>query len=230
MGTIKVLAGTELLDRFSKPLTSFSVQKVTSLPQSPDGKTIISAYEFGPAGARFNPYITIKLKYDSSVLPFNANPENLQVAFWNGTEWEFLNTTMNKVAGTLSFNTNHFSLYAIVYPEVSDITTMTTQMPSVITTSESVPTTESVSSTTIEPTLDTLTETTIPAPVEETDSLTPIVSAATTTAGLTTSSNTSEVPEFRLDILASAVGIAMLLIVVTTTVILVGRFRLLRKR
>jgi len=140
-GTIQILAGTALLDRFGEPLTSFSVQKVATPPLSPDGKTVLSAYDFKPDGARFSPPIKITFKYNLTVWPPDTDPAKLQVGYWNGSTWDIKEGTIDTKMGTISFTADHFSMYSITYPGIINrvITTQVITVNTPVATMTSVP-------------------------------------------------------------------------------------------
>jgi uncharacterized repeat protein (TIGR01451 family) len=73
--------------------------------------------EYGPEGTRFQTPVTITIPYDAAQLALaGLTPEQLRVEYWNPTtgDWEPLASTVDKVAGTVSAQTSHFSVYQVM--------------------------------------------------------------------------------------------------------------------
>ncbi len=98
-------------------LRSVSIQPVASPPAPPADSQIIGlAYELGPAGATFNPAVTLTLTYDPAKLPAGLDEKNLVMATWDAAagKWIELPTTVDPVAHTLSVTIGHLSTFAVV--------------------------------------------------------------------------------------------------------------------
>ncbi|MFH1031857.1 MAG: CARDB domain-containing protein [Chloroflexota bacterium] len=111
---IDVAAGTNLVDSAGSPLNTITqtVIDTSAYPTSAD-KVIVMAREFGPDGAKFTPALTITLKYASQSV--NGVSENtLQMAFWDGSAWQQLDSTLNTTAKTVSAKVQHFSKFSII--------------------------------------------------------------------------------------------------------------------
>ena len=139
--TIRILAGTGLHDRYGVPLTSMSITPLTTYPDPPPETTVVFGYEFQPAGARFTPKLRITFKYDLSLLPEDTDPTILKIGYWNGSNWDIMTGTVDTKAGTITFETNHFSAYAILYPGVIKPAVTTTPTTPAVTTTQAETTT-----------------------------------------------------------------------------------------
>lgn len=68
------------------------------------------AYDFKPDNLKFNHPATITLFYPESGL----NEDKLAVFYYNGIKWVYAGGNVNKEERTITFQTNHLSLYAIM--------------------------------------------------------------------------------------------------------------------
>ncbi len=99
------------------PISKITVQEVADPPPPPADVTIIGlTYEFGPAGATFNPPIDMIFEYDLASLPEGVSEEDLVIAYWDEAagEWVELPTTVDPVTGTLTAKVAHFSKYTVL--------------------------------------------------------------------------------------------------------------------
>lgn len=98
----------------SLPLTAKPVPPAEIKTPEPAGLQLVSdAFEFGPNGRQFLKPVRITLKYDvqkvgsGEVAPYYLNELN--------STWEIVaNATVDKSKGTVTFETTHFSKYAIM--------------------------------------------------------------------------------------------------------------------
>ena len=74
-----------------------------------------SECEFGPAGAKFDPPITITLIYDPSRLPKGVDANSLVVSTYDeaGHKWVALPSRVNTAGHFVTARVSHFSLYAL---------------------------------------------------------------------------------------------------------------------
>jgi hypothetical protein len=75
------------------PVSSLSAAALSSSPDSPKGKTVIAAYTLGPDGATFDLYLTLTLKY--STLAAGVAENTLDIYYYDGSQWQALNGTVN---------------------------------------------------------------------------------------------------------------------------------------
>jgi hypothetical protein len=110
--SINILKGTKILDSNGKPLAEISVAPINKPADPPAGYHIITAFDFNPNGAKFDPGITITLAFDSSEV---ASGETVVIAFYNEafSAWEFIKGTVNS-DNTVTFTITHFSVYAVM--------------------------------------------------------------------------------------------------------------------
>jgi len=77
-----------------------------------DNSTMIRAYSFTPAGATFSPAATMTLKYETP-LPSGISESGLYIAYWTGSSWQSLTSTVNTTAKEVSASVSHFTIFAI---------------------------------------------------------------------------------------------------------------------
>ena len=123
--TFNVAAGTQMLDSQGQPLTQMIASVPTSMPPPPPQDTIVASYDFGPPGATFVPPLTMILKYDLATLPLGMTDKTLYIAFWDGTQWHELTTTVNTTAKTVTALVPHFTDFAVL-GQVATTTPITT--------------------------------------------------------------------------------------------------------
>jgi len=119
-----------------------------------DGSILIRAYSFVPSGATFSPAATMTLKYETASLPAGASESGLYLAFWNGTAWEKLSSSLNTTLKEISAPVAHFTVFAIRYAPPATTTTTTTPTPATTdttttTTTTPTPTPATATSTTV---------------------------------------------------------------------------------
>jgi alpha-tubulin suppressor-like RCC1 family protein len=112
--TLSVPRLAKLVNNLGNPITSISVTAVSPLPASPPERFILSDYNFGPTGATFSPALTITMSYDPKKLPQGASESELYIAYWDGSQWIALTSTVNTNAHTVSAAITHFSNYALM--------------------------------------------------------------------------------------------------------------------
>jgi hypothetical protein len=173
--TLNIPAGAMILTSAGTPLIAMSGAKVDAPPSAVAPEYVLLAYEFGPAGATFNPYITLSIKY-GGVIPQNMSEGTLRLGVWNGSQWETVAGTLDIPTKTFTASLTHFSVIALLGRIVAPPTTT----PPIATTTPPAP-----STTTPPPTVtpSTVPSTTTPATVPPTltaTSATPTTPVATT--------------------------------------------------
>jgi uncharacterized repeat protein (TIGR02543 family) len=125
---LDIIKNTKLSDAKGNALGTLTVAELDSITQPPAPReVIIKAYEFGPDGARFNPPITLTLSYDAAILPAEADVNSLFIAYWDGSHWMALESTMDTASHTVSTKVSHFSEYALIGRQaMAVVTTMPT--------------------------------------------------------------------------------------------------------
>jgi len=115
--TITIPKGTVALGKDSKRLKTLEVAVDESPPDPPGDVHIIGlAYDFGPAGAMFQPAITLTWSYDPNTLPKDVPEESLIVAFYNRDvgEWIGLVCVVNTETNTLTASVTHFTSFCVM--------------------------------------------------------------------------------------------------------------------
>ncbi|MGB8214463.1 MAG: cohesin domain-containing protein [Anaerolineales bacterium] len=107
---------TQLLTADNHPLKSITFTVVTPVPPVGKDQTLLAACELDPAGANFNPPITLLASYDPKSLPKGMGPANLVLANYNSQtgKWADLKTTVDSKALTASAGLDHFSVYGLL--------------------------------------------------------------------------------------------------------------------
>jgi len=82
------------------------------------------AYEFSPAGANFNPPVTLTFTYDPAKVPEGIPQDNLGTAYQDTTtnEWVAIPSGIDPVNHTITAQVSHFTVFAIIgfRPPVAD--------------------------------------------------------------------------------------------------------------
>ncbi|HUV75912.1 MAG TPA: hypothetical protein VMW00_04625, partial [Dehalococcoidales bacterium] len=106
---------TKPTDADGNTLKSFSASLVNSPPAPPPQQSIMSAHDFGPDGARFEPAIILNMSYDPEELPEGVEPkEILYIAYWDGSQWLSLDSTVDTRENTVSVLVEHFTQFALI--------------------------------------------------------------------------------------------------------------------
>jgi hypothetical protein len=113
---LQIPSATYLTDRYGEVLTTITATRNNSPPAPPANNMIVFAYDLGPTGASFFPYITLVFKYDPAMIP-GVKPADLQIGRWNGVNWEIIkDVVIDTEAHTVSVQIWHFSNYALISP------------------------------------------------------------------------------------------------------------------
>jgi hypothetical protein len=115
--TIIIPAGTKALDKDGKPLSTLTAVINPTPPPPPTGANIIGLpYDFGPAGATFDPPITITWSYDPAALPTGVAEEDLVIAYYDATagKWVELVCVVDAANNRITASVAHFTTFAII--------------------------------------------------------------------------------------------------------------------
>lgn len=94
--------------------SSITFNAQASPPVPPPGVKLIQAYAFSPGNFIVSPAAAITLKYNAAGLPAEVDGSNLYIAWWNGTAWMPLSSTVNTIAKTVTAQLQSFSTVAIL--------------------------------------------------------------------------------------------------------------------
>ena len=103
-----------MLNAQGQPITQVSANVPTSVPPPPPQGTIVQPYEFGPSGATFAPPLAMTLKYDPATLPSGVSESTLYIAYWDGSQWQKLPSTIDTVTRTVTALVPHFTDLAVL--------------------------------------------------------------------------------------------------------------------
>ncbi len=115
--TLTVHEGTIALDKDDNPLISLEAEVDESPPDPPEDAHIIGlAYNFGPAGATFDPPITLTQSYDPNDIPEGVAEEDLILAWYDeaGDRWIELDGVVYTGSNTIMAAIEHFTTFAII--------------------------------------------------------------------------------------------------------------------
>lgn len=115
--TIEIPVGTTLRTSAGAPLISMTVSVSDTVPEAPTGKTIVFALDFGPDGATFEAPLTLTLNFNESDLPAGVPETDLVLAYWDGSQWVMLESTVDAETNTISAKVAHFTTFAVMAEE-----------------------------------------------------------------------------------------------------------------
>ena len=219
---LHIPAGSAVLAASGTALTQISMIHMTKPPAFQAGAGIVSlAYDFIPAGTTFIPAATMRLSYDPTLIPAGVAESSLQIAYYDSAidSWITLPSTVDIADHFIYAQIAHFTPYAVTYgvkvvppaPTTTTTVTTTSVMPIPMTTTAG-PNITTPTHTPIEITTPALTETT---PTAISAGVTTIAEPPTTTNNPPSTNK----PVVRMDILVSAIAVAVFLIAATTTFI-----------
>ncbi|GAJ13821.1 unnamed protein product, partial [marine sediment metagenome] len=117
MLTLTIPRGTIALDKDGKRLKGLEVAVNEIPPDPPEDAHIIGlVYDFGPAGATFNPAITFTWSYDPDALPEGVAEEDLVLAYYDEAigEWVDLPCVVDTENNIITAYVEHFTTFAII--------------------------------------------------------------------------------------------------------------------
>lgn len=84
-------------------------------PAANDNSTAVRAYSLNPSGATFSPPVTMTLRYETAALTAGTNETGLYIAYWTGSAWQTLPSSVNTTTKEVSASVAHFTPFAIRY-------------------------------------------------------------------------------------------------------------------
>ena len=113
--TFKIGYFAKVLTAEGKLPKEIEILKVAEPPSPPANYKIVGdVYELLPSGLTFDPPATLRLGFDPAELPEEVAEEDLSIAYWDGSEWSSLASTVNAEADTVSCQLSHFTMFAII--------------------------------------------------------------------------------------------------------------------
>lgn len=112
--TLYIAKGTKLLDSSGRPFTYLAATPGPT-PPPPPGADILLAYNLGLSGGTFSPAATLTIQYDSP-LPDNIAEKDLYIAYWDGSNWVALKSTVDTTEHSVSCGVSHFTCFAVIGP------------------------------------------------------------------------------------------------------------------
>jgi len=110
--------GTKALSRLGNPLASILMVHAKTPPAPPTNANIVGlVYGLRPAGATFDPPITITLDYDENDVPAGVDAANMVLAYWDSTadEWVVLaGSVVDPLTSTISAPVSHFTNFTVI--------------------------------------------------------------------------------------------------------------------
>jgi len=112
--TLTLPTGTKLNTASGGILFSLTASPLSSPPAAPAGNAIVLAYTFGPDGAKFVPAVTLTMSYDPAKIPAGVDEKTLYIAYFDGTNYQKLTSTVDTVNKTISAQIEHFTAFAVM--------------------------------------------------------------------------------------------------------------------
>lgn len=107
---------------------SITIKTPESIPSNIDDQKLVgSPIEIfaGENPVRLMNKTTVTFKYDKNLIPEDTDESAMRVAYYNGEKWDYIKpTAVDMDAGTMTFDTYHFSLLT---PKIADKTKITEQ-------------------------------------------------------------------------------------------------------
>jgi hypothetical protein len=89
--TITIPEGTMALDMDGEPLTSLDINIDDDPPDPPEDANVLGlAYDFGPPGTTFDPWIQLEWSYDPAELEAGVDEEDIDIAFYDDDAGEWV--------------------------------------------------------------------------------------------------------------------------------------------
>ncbi|MBA7669163.1 hypothetical protein ES703_77291 [subsurface metagenome] len=111
--TLTIPKGTIALNTKGKRLKTLEAAIDETPPKPPVNAHIIVAYDFGPAGATFDPPITLTYVYDPDALP--VDEEDLEFAYYEvDGKWVKLDFVVDTEKNTITASISHFTTFAVL--------------------------------------------------------------------------------------------------------------------
>lgn len=117
MLTVYIPKGTIAKDKNDERLSGLEAAVNETPPSAPEGANIIRLpYDFRPAGATFDPPITLTWSYHPDTLPEGVAEEDLVIAYYDqdADKWVELDCTVDTENNSVTAKVSHFTTFAIM--------------------------------------------------------------------------------------------------------------------
>ncbi|MFC1988312.1 CARDB domain-containing protein [Chloroflexota bacterium] len=111
---LDILSGTKMLTASGNAMSSLTASEVAAPSDPPAGKAVVLAVDFKPDGATFTPPITLAIDFDSASLPEGMAVEEVYIAYWDGSAWQALPSTLNMMINRVSAKVSHFTEFVVM--------------------------------------------------------------------------------------------------------------------
>ncbi len=113
--TLNIPKYTTALDDYGRRLRTLEVTIDETPPDPPEDSNIIGLpYNFGPAGATFDPFMTLTWTYSPDNLPEGVAEEDLILAYYIDGEWIELECVVDVESNTVTASVKHFTTFALI--------------------------------------------------------------------------------------------------------------------
>jgi len=120
--TISLNKDASCLDKEDNRLSTITISNQTDWPPVPEDYDIIgTAYEFQPAGAKFDPALSLTLSYVDNDVPQYLSEEDVYIAYYDTTaeNWVRLTSQVDTQNNIVTAPVSHFTTFAIMGAAVS---------------------------------------------------------------------------------------------------------------
>ncbi len=115
--TISLDKDTACLDKEDNRLSTITISEQSDWPPVPEDYDIIgTAYKFQPAGAKFDPALSLTLSYVDNDVPQYLSEEDVYIAYYNTTaeNWVRLTSQVDTENNIVTAPVSHFTTFAIM--------------------------------------------------------------------------------------------------------------------
>ena len=120
-GALQIPAGTTARDAAARPLGEVTVARTADVPAAPPGTTVGIALDCGPAGAVFDPPVTLTYTLSTEEWAKIGDPATLSVMWYNPASkaWQEVPATVDPATRTVTAQVSHFSIFALTWAAAS---------------------------------------------------------------------------------------------------------------
>jgi len=116
-GTLQIPEGTTARAADGGPLGEVTVARAAEVPAAPPGTTVAIALTCGPAGAAFDPPVSLTYTLSAEEWAKIGDPATLSVLWYNPASkaWQEVPATVDPATRTVTAAISHFSIYALAW-------------------------------------------------------------------------------------------------------------------